>query len=211
MSAIIHSPRGRCESKTSTCQMCGDCGAMPGFGFNDLGRIRPSGWSAARFGYADRDSQRSRRYRPADGSVKWFGHGARAPNGHVARIAAARSADDRRFALYRSSAGRRLSWRAGIRLLYGLTGTVQLRASATFGVFAFGRVLRRVNRCSNPGPSSDAACCAASAEVSQAAAPDNHTDIRRNAENGRNTEPCGDRANPVVEPTYRKRFGYHVT
>src|SRR5471030_31281 len=128
---------GRCESKTSTYQICGDCGSMPGFGFNDLGRIRPSGWSAACFGYAERDSQRSRRYRPADGSVKWFGHGARAPDGHVARIAATRSADDHRFALHRSSAGRP-SWRAEIRLLYGLTGTVQLPASATFGVFAFG-------------------------------------------------------------------------
>jgi len=72
-SAIIHSARGRHESRASTYQMCGDCGALAGFGLNCVGRIRASGRATAHFGYADRDSQRRGRYRSANCSAEWLG------------------------------------------------------------------------------------------------------------------------------------------
>ena len=181
---------------------------MACFGFDDVGRIRTGRRSAVHSGYADWDSQRRGRYGSADGSVEWFGHGAHAPDGHVARIAAAGSADDHRFALHRTSAGR-APCRAG-RIVNGLTAVVvQLPASTTYYVAAFRHLLRRAHWNSNPGPRSNAARSAASKAVSGSASR-HHADTYRNAEIRRDLEPCVDCANPIVEPAYRNRCGYHV-
>lgn len=189
--------------------MCGDCSAMSGLGFGGVGRVRPGGWSAADPGYADRDSQRRRRQRSADGAVEWVGHGARAGIAHAARIAAKRSADDHRFALHRPSAGRASCW-AGIWGVNKLTVVVvQSPASATFNIITSQRILRRANWLSNPGSSLNSVCGIASAAVSGAAS-HHHAGTRSDAEIRRNPEPCADRANPIVGPAYRNRCGYHV-
>ena len=148
-----------------------------------------------------RDSQRRGRYRSANCAAQWLGVGPGASAGNAARTAAARSTDDRGFALHRTSAGR-----AGIRLFQGIAViALQLWAPVIFGVAAFRRILRRAERHSNASPNSNAASIAANPAVF-----DRNIGTHRSVETRRNAETCGYETIPLIGPAQRDWHGRHV-